>query len=68
MRGSSIPTASHRGAGAQAQIAATLLVIGHVLLAWYSGGRLPHFLWPALVPIQLAWRLVLGHCYNQSIP
>src|SRR5205823_13947848 len=41
-----------------AQIACTVLVIGHVLLAWYSGGRLRHFFWPLLAPFQLAARIV----------
>jgi hypothetical protein len=42
-----------------AQIVVTLLAITHVLLAWYSGGRLRHFLWPVLVPFQIAGRLLL---------
>src|SRR4051812_2159275 len=41
-----------------AQIACTVLVIAHVLLAWYSGGRLRHFFWPLLAPFQLASRLL----------
>jgi hypothetical protein len=43
-----------------AQIACTVLVIGHILLAWYSGGRLRHFFWPFLAPFQLAARMVFG--------
>src|SRR4051812_13641505 len=41
-----------------AQIACTVLVIAHILLAWYSGGRLRHFFWPLLAPFQLASRLL----------
>ena len=35
-------------------------MIGHILLAWYSGGRLRHFFWPFLAPFQLAARLLFG--------
>jgi hypothetical protein len=42
-----------------AQVTCTVLVIGHILLAWYSGGRLRHFFWPVLAPFQLAGRLLL---------
>jgi hypothetical protein len=38
----------------------TILVVGHILLAWYSGGRLRHFFWPVLAPFQLAARLLFG--------
>lgn len=52
------------GAGARAWriglIACTVLVIGHVLLAWYSGGRLRHFFWPLLAPFQLTATLLFG--------
>ncbi len=41
-------------------IVATTLMVGHILLAWYSGGRLRHFFWPLLAPFQLAAHLVLG--------
>src|SRR5206468_7692501 len=43
-----------------AQIGCTVLVIGHILLAWYSGGRLRHFFWPLLAPFQLAARVLFG--------
>src|SRR5262245_59839181 len=41
-----------------AQLAITLLVLGHVLLAWYSGGRLRHFFWPVLAPFQFVGRVL----------
>jgi hypothetical protein len=41
-------------------IVTTVLVIGHVLLAWYSGGRLRHFFWPFLAPFQLGAKLLFG--------
>jgi len=41
-----------------AQFACTGFVICHILLAWYSGGRLRHFFWPVLAPLQFA--AVLG--------
>jgi hypothetical protein len=41
-------------------IATTVLVVGHILLAWYSGGRLRHFFWPFLAPFQLAAKLLFG--------
>src|SRR5262245_45499007 len=43
-----------------AQIGCTVLVVGHILLAWYSGGRLRHFFWPLLAPFQLAARILFG--------
>jgi hypothetical protein len=43
-----------------AQIACTVLVVAHVLLAWYSGGQLRYFFWPFLAPFQLAARLLFG--------
>jgi hypothetical protein len=43
-----------------AQIGCTLVVIGHILLAWYSGGRLRHFFWPLLAPFQLTARVLFG--------
>jgi hypothetical protein len=43
-----------------AQLMITLLVLGHILLAWYSGGRLRHFFWPVLAPFQLAARILFG--------
>jgi hypothetical protein len=43
-----------------AQLAITVLVLGHILLAWYSGGRLQHFFWPLLAPFQLAARVIFG--------
>jgi hypothetical protein len=38
----------------------TIGVIGHILLAWYSGGRIRHFFWPFLAPVQLTARLLFG--------
>lgn len=43
-----------------AQIIITVLVIAHILLAWYSGGRLRHFFWPFLAPIQLGAKVLFG--------
>lgn len=47
-----------------AYVISTMAVLGHILLAWYSGGRLRHFFWPVLAPFQfgfwLLWRYVLG--------
>jgi hypothetical protein len=43
-----------------AQIICTVLVIAHILLAWYSGGRLRHFFWPLLAPFQLAAYVLFG--------
>jgi hypothetical protein len=37
----------------------TTAAVGHILLAWYSGGKFRHFLWPLLAPFQLTARLVL---------
>jgi hypothetical protein len=32
----------------------TVLIVGHVIAAWYCGGRLRHFFWPLLAPPLLA--------------
>jgi hypothetical protein len=42
------------------QIVVTALVVGHILLAWYSGGRLRHFFWPLLAPFQLGAKVLFG--------
>ena len=41
-------------------IVCTAVVISHILLAWFSGGRLRHFFWPLLAPFQLTGRLLFG--------
>ncbi len=39
-----------------AQFAATILIVGHVMIAWYCGGRLRHFFWPILAgPFLMLW-------------
>lgn len=38
----------------------TALMVGHVLLAWYSGGKLRHFFWPLLAPFQAAALFLFG--------
>jgi hypothetical protein len=54
------PTGPSARGSRLALIACTILTVGHVLLAWYSGGKLRHFFWPLLAPFQLAAHLVLG--------
>ena len=36
----------------------TILMVCHILLAWYSGGKFRHFFWPLLAPFQLGQRLL----------
>ena len=43
-----------------ALIVCTVLIIGHILLAWYSGGKLRHFFWPLLAPFQAAAYFLFG--------
>lgn len=43
-----------------AQFVITALVVGHICLAWYSGGRLRHFFWPLLAPFQLTGGILIG--------
>ncbi len=43
-----------------AQLIVTSLVVGHILLAWYSGGRLRHFFWPLLAPFQLSAKVLFA--------
>jgi len=39
-----------------AQIILTVLIIAHILTAWYCGGRLRHFFWPVLAaPFLIFW-------------
>ncbi len=42
------------------QLIVTALMLGHILLAWYSGGKLRHFFWPFLAPFQLGAKLLFG--------
>jgi hypothetical protein len=42
------------------QLICTALMLGHILLAWYSGGKLRHFFWPFLAPFQIGAKLVFG--------
>jgi hypothetical protein len=37
---------------------ATVAAVGHVLLAWYCGGKLRHFIWPLLAPFSLMHWLI----------
>ena len=39
----------------------TVLAVGHIVMAWYSGGKLRHFFWPLLAPFQFGARLLFGH-------
>jgi hypothetical protein len=49
----------------------TVLMVCHILLAWYSGGKLRHFFWPLLAPFSLAqWiitRKVIGPIVKPAI-
>ncbi|HUE74348.1 MAG TPA: hypothetical protein VMP01_25930 [Pirellulaceae bacterium] len=38
----------------------TVAMISHILLAWYSGGKLRHFFWPLLAPFQGAAFFLFG--------
>lgn len=37
-----------------------VVLVGHTLLAWYSGGKMRHFFWPLLAPFQIGLWLVGG--------
>ena len=54
------PSSLSAGGWRLAQLVVTILVIGHILLAWYSGGRLRHFFWPLLAPFQLGAQVAFG--------
>jgi hypothetical protein len=43
-----------------ALLVCTVFGIGHILLAWYSGGKLRHFFWPLLAPFQAAAYFLFG--------
>ncbi|PHS00784.1 MAG: hypothetical protein COA78_23480 [Blastopirellula sp.] len=45
-------------------VAATLLIGGHVAWAWFRGGKLRHFIWPA--PLKLFRRLFSGGMYSEA--
>lgn len=36
-----------------AQLIVTVFMIGHILAAWYCGGRFRHFFWPLVAPFSL---------------
>lgn len=41
----------------------TTIMIAHILMAWFCGGRLRHFFWPFLAPLFFAmwgWRLLIS--------
>ncbi len=38
----------------------TVLMVAHILLAWYCGGRLRHFFWPLLAPPLFGMWLIRG--------
>ena len=45
-----------------ALIAFTVIIVAHILLAWYSGGLLRHFFWPVMFPLLVAYgALVWAH-------
>jgi hypothetical protein len=44
------PGSSSARAWRVGQLICTALMLGHILLAWYSGGKLRHFFWPFLAP------------------
>jgi hypothetical protein len=54
------PTGNSARAWRLGQLVCTALMLGHILLAWYSGGKLRHFFWPFLAPFQLGAKLVFG--------
>ncbi len=46
------------------QIVLTTLIVAHLLWAWFRGGRLRHFLWPA--PVRFFRRLRRGGMYAEA--
>ncbi|MFN0018152.1 MAG: DUF4013 domain-containing protein [Pirellulaceae bacterium] len=54
------PTGNSARAWRVGQLICTGLMLGHILLAWYSGGKLRHFFWPFLAPFQIGAKLVFG--------
>ncbi len=40
------------------QLILTILLVGHILAAWYCGGRLRHFFWPIIAPLSLVMWLL----------
>ena len=45
-------------------VLATVLIVLHVIWAWFRGGRLRHFFWPA--PVKLLRRLRQGQIYTDA--
>jgi hypothetical protein len=54
------PTGVSARAWRVAQLVITAMMMGHILLAWYSGGKLRHFFWPFLAPFQLGAKVAFG--------
>lgn len=42
-----------------ALIVCTVLMVGHILLAWHAGGKLRHFFWPIIFPIELFYGVLV---------
>jgi hypothetical protein len=53
-----IPDNPAAGAWRMGLVVVTALMVGHILLAWYCGGKLRHFFWLLLAPFQLGQRLL----------
>ncbi|MEQ8791094.1 MAG: hypothetical protein RIC55_32835 [Pirellulaceae bacterium] len=45
-----------------AQLILTVLLVGHVMVAWFCGGRLRHFFWPLTAPLAIASWIVKEVC------
>jgi hypothetical protein len=45
-----------------AQLILTVLLVGHVVIAWFCGGRLRHFFWPLTAPFAIACWIVKEAC------
>ncbi len=64
-----IAPASDRTAGLQvALITCTVLMVGHILCAWYHGGRLRDFFWPVTWPVLLLLALLRGERVANWLP
>ncbi len=40
-------------------IVSTLLIVAHILLAWYAGGKLRHFFWPVIFPLEMVYGMLV---------
>lgn len=50
-----------------ALIICTMVIVAHILLAWYSGGKLRHFFWPLIFPLEVVYGMLVWTHRKQAL-